>query len=73
ALVLEPTAAPPVLCAVTGPRRAKLAAAPISWPLLPAVPHGSMMLTGCFALLRALARHWPPAQAPVAAVLGTGE
>ena len=73
ALVLSPTAAPPALCAVTGPRRAKLSAAPLPWPLLPAVPHGAMMLTGCFALLRALAHHWPPAQAPVASVLGTGE
>jgi uncharacterized protein (DUF1786 family) len=73
ALVLSPPVAPPALCAVTGPRRAKLTAAPLPWPILPAVPHGAMMLTGCFALLRALAHHWPPAQAPVAAVLGADE
>jgi uncharacterized protein (DUF1786 family) len=52
--------AAPVLCAVTGPRRAMLPRLP--WPVYPAVPHGDMMLTGCFGLLRALARHLSAAQ-----------
>ncbi|MDQ2807331.1 MAG: DUF1786 domain-containing protein [Chloroflexota bacterium] len=69
ALLLDPTPRRPRLCAVTGPRRAKLATVPLPAPLHQAVPHGAMMLTGCFALLRALAVHWPPAQEPVAALL----
>ena len=62
--MLEPAArARRSLCAVTGPRRAKLP--PLPWPTLRAVPHGDMMLTGCFGLLRALARHLPEATAPI--------
>jgi hypothetical protein len=38
---------------VTGPRRALLAGS--SLPLQFAAPHGDMMLTGCFGLLRAFA------------------
>jgi uncharacterized protein (DUF1786 family) len=68
ALVLDPLAAPPVLCAVTGPRRQKVAPRQ-PWPVHLAVPHGDMMLTGCFALLRALAAHWPAAHEAVAARL----
>jgi uncharacterized protein (DUF1786 family) len=41
--------------AVTGPRRALLAESGLE-PYL-AVPHGDMMLTGCFGLLRAYAAH----------------
>lgn len=79
ALVLDEAPAPPALCAITGPRRGKLYReqdfAPtvdedLPWPLHLAVPHGDMMLTGCFALLRALAHHWPPARAAVEAGLG---
>lgn len=55
ALVLDrlPRGAAPPLLAVTGPRRALLADARMRpyW----AVPHGDMMLTGCFGLLRAYA------------------
>jgi uncharacterized protein (DUF1786 family) len=55
--------ATPVLCAVTGPRRAKLP--PLPWPVYPAVPYGDMMLTGCFGLLRALADRLPAAHAAI--------
>ena len=70
ALVLAPAAAPPALCAVTGPRRRRLAAGLLPWPLHQAVPHGAMMLTGPFALLRALAHHWPAARPAVESGLG---
>ncbi|HMA37087.1 MAG TPA: DUF1786 family protein [Chloroflexia bacterium] len=70
ALVLEPTPRAPALCAITGPRRQLLPAAQVPWPLHLAVPHGAMMLTGCFALLRALAHHWAPAEPAIAALLG---
>ncbi len=63
ALVLEASGGVPALCAVTGPRRAKLPALP--WPTYAAVPYGDMMLTGCFGLLRALARHLPAAYTPI--------
>ncbi|GAC1400077.1 MAG: DUF1786 domain-containing protein [Chloroflexota bacterium] len=61
ALIL-PEAAPvagrqPDLCAVTGPRRGLLAAS--RWSPYFAVPHGHMMLSGCYGLLRALAGHLP--------------
>jgi uncharacterized protein (DUF1786 family) len=69
ALLIDPTPRTPCLCAVTGPRRGRLAATRLPWPLHLAVPHGAMMLTGPFALLRALAAHWPPAHDPVAALL----
>ena len=53
----------PVLCAVTGPRRALVP--PLNWPIHLAVPYGDMMLTGCFGLLRALAAHWPSGRAEI--------
>jgi hypothetical protein len=49
----------PALCAVTGPRRSLLDGALAPWPVYMAVPHGDMMLTGCFGLLRAFAVHFP--------------
>jgi uncharacterized protein (DUF1786 family) len=63
ALVLDGGERAPALCAVTGPRRAMLPALP--WPVYAAVPYGDMMLTGCFGLLRALARHLPGAAEPI--------
>jgi hypothetical protein len=45
----------PAFLAVTGPRRALLAESGLD-PYL-AVPHGDMMLAGCFGLLRAFAAH----------------
>jgi uncharacterized protein (DUF1786 family) len=54
--VIDPAAAAPSLpdlpLIVTGPRRALLAGS--SLPIEFASPHGDMMLTGCFGLLRAL-------------------
>lgn len=57
ALLRDSIARAPDLCAVTGPRRSLMAAS--RWrPYYPA-PHGDMMLTGCFGLLRAAAERWP--------------
>lgn len=47
----------PSFFAVTGPRRATLAETRLR-PYF-AVPHGDMMLAGCFGLLRACAAKWP--------------
>jgi uncharacterized protein (DUF1786 family) len=55
ALVLDSNAPPPDLLAVTGPRRALLIDSGAR-PYL-AVPHGDMMLTGNFGLLRGYAAH----------------
>ena len=57
ALELGPNAGPPDRLAVTGPRRGLLAGSPLRPHL--AVPHGDMMLAGCFGLLRALATRLP--------------
>ncbi len=50
---------PPTLCMVTGPRRGMLAGVEAPWPVYMAVPHGDMMLAGCYGLLRAYAAHFP--------------
>jgi uncharacterized protein (DUF1786 family) len=50
---------PPTLCMVTGPRRSMLAGVQTPWPVYMAVPHGDMMLSGCYGLLRAYAAHFP--------------
>lgn len=55
------------LVAVTGPRRALLHGSRLR-PYF-AVPHGDMMLTGCFGLLRAFAAHDPAVAASIAASL----
>ena len=57
ALELGPVGVPPELFAVTGPRRGLLAGSRLRPHL--AVPHGDMMLAGCFGLLRALAARLP--------------
>jgi uncharacterized protein (DUF1786 family) len=49
----------PLLCAVTGPRRGMLHGVKTPWPVYMAVPHGDMMLAGCYGLLRAYAAHFP--------------
>jgi uncharacterized protein (DUF1786 family) len=74
ALTLEPPPAPdgargdlPFL-AVTGPRRDLLRGSALD--PYEAVPHGDMMLAGCFGLLRAVAALHPNFAAPVASVLG---
>ena len=64
ALVLRPTPDAQPFVAVTGPRRAMLRASALRWgdaeirPYM-AVPHGDMMLAGCFGLLRAYAANYP--------------
>jgi uncharacterized protein (DUF1786 family) len=55
ALELGRVERPPELLAVTGPRRGLLDGSRLRPHL--AVPHGDMMLAGCFGLLRALASH----------------
>jgi len=57
ALQVGTAAGPPELLTVIGPRRALLDGSRLH-PYL-AVPHGDMMLTGCFGLLRALAARLP--------------
>jgi uncharacterized protein (DUF1786 family) len=57
ALQLGRPSAPPELLAVIGPRRALLERSRLRPHL--AVPHGDMMLAGCFGLLRALAARVP--------------
>lgn len=57
ALVLQPSAGDRPYLAVTGPRRALLHASRLK-PYF-AVPHGDMMLAGCFGLLRAYAANYP--------------
>lgn len=54
--------------AITGPRRGLLKGSHLR-PYL-AVPHGDMMLAGCFGLLRAYAEHDPAVAEAVAARLG---
>jgi uncharacterized protein (DUF1786 family) len=68
ALVADPTAPPPELLAITGPRRGLLARSRLR-PYL-AVPHGDMMLAGCFGLLRAYAVHAPALAPALEASLG---
>lgn len=51
----------PALCMVTGPRRSMLTNLETPWPIYMAVPHGDMMLAGCYGLLRAYAAHFPDA------------
>jgi uncharacterized protein (DUF1786 family) len=57
ALVVGHSQHTPQLLAVTGPRRAVLAGSDLQ-PYL-AVPHGAMMLAGCYGLLRAVAAKLP--------------
>lgn len=53
---------------VTGPRRALLRRSRL--PIYQAVPHGDMMLAGCFGLLRALAERMPDFRQAVEGSLG---
>jgi uncharacterized protein (DUF1786 family) len=68
ALVFDAAAPVPDLVAVTGPRRALLVDSG-SQPYL-AMPHGDMMLTGNFGLLRAYAAHDEHVRAAVERRLG---
>ena len=70
ALVLHPTPESRPFLAVTGPRRALLRGSALA-PYF-AVPHGAMMLAGCFGLLRAFAANYPETAEAIAAALATG-
>ncbi|HYM51195.1 MAG TPA: DUF1786 domain-containing protein [Candidatus Limnocylindrales bacterium] len=67
---LEPQLPPgaPDLVVALGPRRRMLEGSRLT-PYF-AVPHGDMMLAGCFGLLRALAHHRPELRAAIEAQLG---
>ncbi|HWQ13726.1 MAG TPA: DUF1786 family protein [Roseiflexaceae bacterium] len=76
ALVLQPTPGARPFLAVTGPRRSALRGSTL-WPeegaraVRPymAVPHGDMMLAGCFGLLRAFAARYPEHAGAIARAL----
>ncbi len=68
ALELGPIAGPSAPLALTGPRRGLLERSRLRSHL--AVPHGDMMLTGCFGLLRALALRLPELAPAIAGQLG---
>jgi uncharacterized protein (DUF1786 family) len=63
ALVLHPTPGARPFLAVTGPRRATLRGSALR-PYM-AVPHGDMMLAGCYGLLRTFAANYPEAAEPI--------
>jgi uncharacterized protein (DUF1786 family) len=68
ALQISPPGGGAPLLAVTGPRRRLLAGSPLG-PYF-AVPHGDMMLCGCFGLLRGLAAALPQFHELVSQALG---
>lgn len=66
ALILDPTPADQPLLATTGPRQAFIQGWGASGSqLYRAVPHGDMMLAGCFGLLHAVAAKLPEYQAAI--------
>jgi uncharacterized protein (DUF1786 family) len=68
ALELGPAERPPEIVAVTGPRRGLLRGSRIQ--TYAAVPHGDMMIAGCFGLLRGVAAHLPEHAPAIEEVLG---
>ncbi len=68
ALLRRRPAGPPDLIAATGPRRALLRQTGLD--VYFAVPHGDMMIAGCFGLLRAAAFHWPDLRPAIEEALG---
>jgi uncharacterized protein (DUF1786 family) len=68
ALELGPPGWTPEIVAVTGPRRSLLEGSRLK-PYL-AVPHGDMMIAGCFGLLRGVAHHLPEFAPAIEEVLG---
>jgi len=70
ALVAAAASRPPELLAVVGPRRGMLAGSALQ-PYF-AVPHGDMMLAGCFGCLRALARKRPEWRSSIERALDRG-
>lgn len=71
ALVNAMPAARPALVAVTGPRRGLLEHSPLGPHF--AVPHGDMMLAGCFGLLHALAVRLPEFAPAICEQLGVSK
>jgi len=72
ALVLSRGGPKPSFFAVTGPRRSLIRG--VSLSLYDAVPHGDMMLAGCFGLVRAYAGKDPDHREEIEATLaGTGD
>jgi uncharacterized protein (DUF1786 family) len=69
--LIDRTPAAPAVIGVTGPRRGLLAGSRLR-PVF-AVPHGDMMLTGCFGLLRALRARLPEMVPPIDESTGTLE
>ena len=67
ALVLDDMPAPLTFVSVTGPRRALLRDS--RHPCYFAVPHGDMMVAGCWGLIRALAAHEPALAAEITTAL----
>ncbi len=68
ALVFDKHAPPPTDLAVIGPRRSVLRGSALQ-PYF-AVPHGDMMIAGCFGLVRAFADHAPAWKEEIEKVLG---
>jgi uncharacterized protein (DUF1786 family) len=68
ALVLDPAPSTPDLVAVTGPRRGMLSGSVLR-PYL-AVPHGDMMMAGCWGLVRACAHVLPWTAEAIEGALG---
>ncbi len=69
ALVVDPSPGKLEFVALTGPRRALLAGSRLS-PYL-AVPHGDMMMAGCWGLVRACTRALPWTATKIEDALGT--
>jgi uncharacterized protein (DUF1786 family) len=65
-----PVVGAPAICAVAGPRRSLLEREVLPWPVVPAAPHGDMMVAGCYGLLRAFAVHFPDAAGSIRPRLG---
>lgn len=70
ALMVEHPARPPEFLAVTGPRRGLLDGSALH--PYQAVPHGAMMVAGCYGLLRAAARRYPELARGIEERLGGG-
>lgn len=68
ALILDPKPSPLEFVAVTGPRRKLLVGSALD-PYL-AVPHGDMMMAGCWGLVRACAEIYPWTAADIQGALG---
>ena len=69
AMVFRPTPDARPFLAVTGPRRGHAARLGACGRYF-AVPHGDMMLAGCFGLLRAYAANYPEAAEAIEAGAG---